>query len=75
MHAFRRSEKRGGYDHIKEVKLVKASLMWPLEQRFLNSAVNDFVLKEWEVELWRGRRVVEVRRLMHLCWFMGLSNA
>lgn len=53
---------------------MKASLIWPFEQRFVNSVVNELVLKEWEVKLWRERCVIEVRGFtndfpMHLSWF------
>lgn len=61
---------------------MKASLIWPCEQRFVNSAAaNEFGREECEVNLWwERRRVTEVRRFtvdfpMHLSWENGRTPA
>lgn len=46
MHDLMRLENRGGSENISDLNLSKASFMWPLEQRLVNSSLTlDAILE------------------------------
>lgn len=80
MHAWRRWEKRDGFDHISDLKLSKASLICPLEQRLLNCSAAEspsldttlevFVDRKREV----GMRIVLNTELQDLSPYIWLAS-